>query len=366
MKADELLKYKPFSLEEEEKQVLFKEAIAETLAHHYEGNELFRQYCVKNGFDPRNGISSLGDIPYIPIQLYKKCSFLTVKEEEIVDIRKSSSTSTGTPSVVHRDAITMERYRISRNMIFDDFIDDRNKTHICIGEDPEFNKGASRNLINSLIAERSGSAETYYLIKDKEDKFKVDLDMFLGLLEEARQKDKPVGLIFGGTAIIYLFLIKPLLERGVKLDYSGYIAHGGGWKKLQDQQVSKEIFNRDLRNVLNCPTSHIVDMYGFAEANSMFIDCEAGYKHVPVWNEVIIRDPLNMKPVGKGERGIVQILDALPHSYAGASLLTDDIGYISTEKHCPCGRKGSAFKVLRRALGSEAKGCGDMMVDKMK
>lgn len=366
MKADELLKFKPFSVDEDKKQLLFKEAIAETLIKHYEGNELFRKYCIKNDFFPGNGVNLLEDIPYVPIQLFKTYGFQTVSDKEIIDIRKSSSTSTGTPSVVSRDAITLERYKISRNLIFDDFINDRNKIHICVGEDPISDLGVSRNLVNSLIAERAEQEKTYYLIKDKEDMYKVDVDMFLEIYKYAGENNKSIGLIFGGTAIIYLYLIKPLMEKNIKLEYPGYIAHGGGWKKLQDQEVSKEKFNKDLMQVLNCPEGHIVDMYGFTESNSMFIDCEAGYKHVPVWNEVIIRDPVTMKPAKKGETGIVQILDALPYSYAGASLLTDDIGYISPEEYCPCGRKGTAFKILRRALGSEAKGCGDMMVDKMR
>lgn len=366
MKADQLLRYKPFSVDEVVKAKLFKEALTETLARHYEGSEVYSNYCKKNNFDPNHHFNCLEDVPYIPIQLFKANSLLTVKEDEIIDIRKSSSTSTGTPSVVYRDRITLERYRLSRNLVFDDYIDDRNTVHICVGENPASDSGSSRNLVNTLIAERSGTEKTYFVINDKSDKFKVDLYLFLDIFRQAEQNQKTIGMIYGGTAIIYLYLIMPLLEKNVKLNFTGYVAHGGGWKKLKDRQIPEEIFINKIKEVFNCPEDRIVDMYGFAESNSIFLDCQAGFKHAPLWNEVIIRDPVNMKPVKKGEVGIVQILDVLPNSYAAASLLTDDIGYISQQEKCPCGRNGTAFKIVRRATGSEAKGCGDMMVERMK
>jgi hypothetical protein len=363
MKADQLLDFQPFELDENQKRDVFLEALAETLTVHCRGNQSYREYCQRRGFNPENGVENLADVPYLPIQLFKKFPFLTVPKTEIVDTRKSSSTISGTPSVVRRDRLTLDRYFRSRNLIFDQFINDRDTIHICVGTDPATDTSLSRNLINTLIAGRSGSEKTYYLIDETVDQHKVDVDLFLDVYRNAEHDGKRIGLIFGGTAFVYLYFLKVLKERNTNLAYDGYIAHGGGWKKLENQNVSKAIFTCDVEAVFNCGADKIKDMYGFAESNSIFIDCEAGYKHMPVWNEVLVRDPVTTEPLERGIPGLLQIFDALPNSYAGASLLSDDIGFVSPEKKCPCGRNGTAFRIIRRARGSEAKGCGDMMVE---
>lgn len=359
MKADELLSYSPFCAEQEKAEQLFREAMLESLQFHYEKNEVYRNYCDNLKFNPYQENLKLEDIPYLPIQLFKKKKMLSVPETDIVDMRKSSSTSTGIPSVVYRDQITLERYQKSRNAIFDQFIKDRGKVHICLGQQPEKDRHISRNLVNELIGDRAQDAGTFYLMQDD----KMDWEKFHGIVQQCQKEGKKIGLIYGGTAILYLFVILPLLKRHIKIQYDGYIAHGGGWKKLQNMQVSKQKFMSDLQKVFDMPASHVIDMYGFSESNSMFIDCEYGRKHIPVWNKVIIRDSHTLKPVEDGKPGIIQILDVIPHSYPGNSLLTDDIGYLFKEKQCRCGRAGTTFQMLKRANGSEAKGCGDMLAD---
>lgn len=362
MKADEILEYPPFLEDTEATTRLFMDAIREILIFHYENNNVYRRFCDKRSFNPYAKVINIEEIPYIPVQLFKNRKLLSVQETEIIDVRKSSSTSTGTPSIVYRDKITMDRYIRSRNKIFDHFIDDREKIHFCLGENPKNNIHISRNLVNDLIGKRAGKAEQFYFMNDG----KFDWKVFLSLFSEKQESGQEIGLIYGGTAIIYLYLVEPLIRNNIRLTYNGYIAHGGGWKKLQNLQVSKKEFLSKVLTAFDMPPSHIVDMYGFSESNSMFIDCEYGYKHVPIWNKVIIRDCKTMEPLSNGKEGIIQILDVLPHSYPGHSLITDDIGYLCTGKKCKCGRAGQVFKIVKRASGSEAKGCGDMLADMLE
>ena len=41
--------------------------------------------------------------------------------------------------------------------------------------------------------------------------------------------------------------------------------HIGGWKKLYDQKVSKEEFNKTLVDVFGVKNENILDVYGFTE-----------------------------------------------------------------------------------------------------
>ncbi|MDE7432250.1 MAG: hypothetical protein K2N34_10115 [Lachnospiraceae bacterium] len=362
MKSDDILEYSPFLDDSKKADELFVDALQEVLIFHYDNNEIYRRFCDGRNYNPHEKRGNIEEVPYIPVQLFKRRKLLSVPEKDIIDIRKSSSTSTGTPSVVYRDKVTLDRYFRSRNKIFDEFINDRGKVHFCLGEQPDRDITISRNLVNSLIGERAGKSEQYYFMNDGTFDWKVFLDLF----EENQRLGKEIGLIYGGTAILYLYLVKPMIENNIRLKYDGYIAHGGGWKKLQNMQVSKSKFLDELLAVFDMPVSNIIDMYGFSESNSMFIDCEYGNKHVPIWNKVIIRDCQTMKPVEAGKEGIIQILDVLPYSYPGNSLITDDIGYVCKDKKCKCGRAGQIFKVIKRANGSEAKGCGDMLADLME
>ncbi len=362
MKADEILDYEPFINGDNKTEGLFIDALYEEMIFHYKNSETYRKFCIGRNFNPCEKTKSYEDLPYIPIQLFKTKKLLSVPENQIVDVRKSSSTSTGSPSMVYRDKITLDRYYRSRNKIFDQFINDREKIHFCLGENPGLDKTISRNLVNSLIGDRAGTSEQHYLMNNENLDWKEFIDKF----EHCIKTGKKIGLIYGGTAILYLHIIKPLMANNIRLKYDGYIAHGGGWKKMQNMQVSKSEFLKELLTVFDMPGTNIVDMYGFSESNSMFIDCEYGNKHVPVWNKVIIRDCNTFKPLEESKEGIIQILDVLPHSYPGNSLITDDIGYLCKKEKCRCGRAGQLFKVVKRANGSEAKGCGDMLADLME
>jgi hypothetical protein len=95
------------------------------------------------------------------------------------------------------------------------------------------------------------------------------------------------------------------------------------------------------------------------QLGTIYPDCDAGYKHVPIYSEIMIRntDTLEIEDVGKS--GFIQLLSPIPHSYPGISLLSDDIGKIIGIDNCPCGRKGKYFQFEKRAEQADIKGCGD-------
>ena len=89
------------------------------------------------------------------------------------------------------------------------------------------------------------------------------------------------------------------------------------------------------------------------------MQCECGHLHASIFSDVIIRDPKDFSACGIGEKGIIQVVSAIPESYPGHSLLTEDEGVLLGEDDCPCGRKGKYFKVLGRLKNAEIRGCSD-------
>ena len=51
---------------------------------------------------------------------------------------------------------------------------------------------------------------------------------------------------------------------------------------------------------------------------------------------------------------------ALPTSYPGQALLTEDQGLLAGVDDCPCGRKGISFRFAGRIEQAEVRGCGDV------
>ena len=74
---------------------------------------------------------------------------------------------------------------------------------------------------------------------------------------------------------------------------------------------------------------------------------------------MIVRRYDDFSPCDYRERGYIQLVSVLPHSYPGHSLLTEDEGIIEGEDDCPCGRKGKYIKILGRVKNAEIRGCSD-------
>lgn len=140
--------------------------------------------------------------------------------------------------------------------------------------------------------------------------------------------------------------------------------HTGGWKKLAGQKIDKRLFTDETSKAFNSNPSNIMDMYGMAEQiGVVFIDCENGYKHVPSFADVIIREPFTMDENGAGKEGLIEIISVLPNSYPGQAILTEDIGEIKGIDDCKCGRKGKYFVFKSRVEKAEIRGCGDTFAE---
>ena len=74
---------------------------------------------------------------------------------------------------------------------------------------------------------------------------------------------------------------------------------------------------------------------------------------------MVVRRPIDFSEADIGESGIIQVVSAIPESYPGHSLLTEDEGVILGIDNCPCGRKGKYFKISGRLKNAEIRGCSD-------
>ena len=355
---EKLLKIKPYSQTNEEKKPLFMQSISESLQHHYNNCLDYQNYCKKKQFQPKE-ISDITKIPFLPINIFKKMILLSVPKSEIIRVVKSSSTTSNVPSTIHLDKKTANQQIIALNSIMRNFLGEDKLDFIIMD-----NKKTIE--LSNLDLSSRGSAIRGFLIFARRFNFILNenLDLDVETLNQINSHDHTNKCIFGFTWLIYKIISKYKNDETLKNLFSTFekpiILHIGGWKKLTELSIDKNQFNEEASRFFNTTPDRIIDVYGMTEQlGIVYPDCEKGYKHVPVFSEILIRDPLNLDIQPDGKDGFIQVLSPIPHSYPGVSLLTDDIGEIIGRDNCSCGRKGTYFIFKKRSEIAEPKGCGD-------
>ena len=207
-----------------------------------------------------------------------------------------------------------------------------------------------------------GSKKIYALDND----MRLDVEGVKKFLEEFRGRRI---FLFGFTFMIWQHFYKELVrlkKEGTEFDLSnGILIHGGGWKRLISESVSREKFHQLIKEI--CGLSCIYDYYGMVEQTGcIYMECEYGHLHTSVFSDVIIRRPIDFTEADIGEKGIVQVVSTIPESYPGHSILTEDEGMILGIDDCDCGRKGKYFKINGRIKNAEIRGCSDTYADKFR
>jgi hypothetical protein len=297
---------------------------------------------------------TIEELPYIPVGLFKEHNLSSVPESEVFKILQSSGTTGQTPSRIVLDRETAELQTLALSRIMTSVLGPQRLPMILVESADAIR---DRRQYNARVAGLLG------MINFGRDHFyALDTDLQLRLPELKNFLHRFGGapfLIFGFTFLVWARLCQPLVDAG--LDFSkGILIHGGGWKKLEDQAVSAAEFRRALRDALGL--TRVYNFYGMVEqVGSVFLEGDDGYLYPPNFGDVIVRDPYTLEVVPHGQTGVLEVLSALPRSYPGHCLLTEDLGVVRAVDCSACGRLGKAFSVLGRIPRAELRGCSDVV-----
>ncbi len=358
MNFSEILNIQPYSLSRSDKEDLFNSFLPHLSRYHYNECLPFRKMMDGVGFriDQEYRYSEL---PFLPVRLFKMYDLKSVGKEEVVKTMTSSGTSGQAVSRIYLDRETASNQTKVLTKIVSSFIGKQRVPMIIIDSDAVVK---NRNLFSARGAailgfSMFGTKRIYALNENME----LNVELLLQFLEE--HKGERIFL-FGFTFMIWQHFYKELKEKRVKLDLSNAVLiHGGGWKKL----ISESISNLEFKKRLNQETGivDVHDYYGMVEqTGSIYMECEYGHLHAPIFSDVIIRRAVDFSEAKVGEKGIIQVVSLLPKSYPGHSLLTEDEGMLLGEDDCVCGRKGKYFKILGRLKNAEIRGCSDVYATK--
>jgi hypothetical protein len=300
----------------------------------------------------------LADLPWLHVGLFKHIEFRTtgegIRHERTL---KSSATGSGVPSRVTLDRMSSELQSASTLAIFRDFLGGGARPLLVVDSSRSLlTRGEVSARVAAALSLRPLASEVHFLLEDADDPSSMKWDRLAELLAGYDE-----FLVYGFTWVLWLAWgaagipteISELLG-GKRIDF----VHSGGWKKLDAARVDRHAFDERLLTGLH-PESRVVDFYGLVEqAGIVYPLCGAGFRHVPAWADVLVRDPWTLDCL-IGEPGQLQLMNTLAHGAPYHNVLTEDLGRV-VPGECSCGRLGNRFELLGRVPKAELRGCANV------
>ncbi|MGG7076688.1 acyl-protein synthetase [Clostridium sardiniense] len=359
---DEIIFRDQFCKKQSDKEKELLEIIKPQLKHN-RNNENINSLYNKLNLNIEK-IDSLEEVPFIPVNMFKSFDLNTCNFNDVVRVLNSSATTTGIPSKIYIDKKTSIRQTQGLISTLNNFLGGKRRPMLVIDSEDSNKRGDSITARGAAIRGVSSFASKIVYAMDKSgDDLILNLKRIQDFVDTYGEEEV---LIYGFTYIIWSKFIKELEKIGIVLNLpKSKLLHSGGWKKLINKKVDKEEFSKVLAKHLNTKENNIIDFYGMVEqVGVVFIDCECGYKHVPDFADVIIRNILTLEEVEVGKSGLIEVISILGSSYPSQGILTEDIGELVGVDNCKCGRGGKYFKFKARAEKTETRGCGDTFAER--
>jgi acyl-CoA synthetase (AMP-forming)/AMP-acid ligase II len=349
MTFEELLHLPAFSLDQPHKQAILLEQLKALTEWHRARCQAYQRLV--DLIWPRSA-ESPAEVPYLPVGLFKSHRLVSVPDDQIAVTLMSSGTTGQRVSRIFLDRITAQRQTLALGHSMSHLLG-RQRLPMVLVE------------TRSLMKDRSqfsarGAGVLGMMNFGREHFWALDEDMRLdteGLRRFLIRYGNAPFLLFGFTFMVWQYLYKPIERLGLDLT-NGILVHSGGWKKLQDEAVDNAEFKRRLFDATG--VRRVFSFYGMVEqVGSVFLEGEDGYLYTSNFSDVIVRDPLTWREAPAGRPGVLQVVSALPLSYPGHSILTEDLGVLHGIDDSPSGRRGKYFSVLGRVPSAELRGCSD-------
>lgn len=348
---EHLFQTRQFSLAAAEKENLLLPLLNDLTEHHRRNCPEYDRLLSVTRPQYRSA-TRLAEVPALPIGLFKSHRLSSIPQSEVFKTLHSSGTTGQNVSSIVLDRSTAQRQTAALSRIMIEILGPGRLPMIVV--EPE------KFLTDRARFSARAAGVLGMMTFGRDHFFCLDGDMNLneaGLRAFLERHGKSPFLIFGFTFMVWQHLFQPCARLGVDLS-GGVLVHSGGWKKLQDIAVSNEQFRKEFADRTGLTRIH--NFYGTVEqVGSVFVEGDDGYLYPPNFADVIVRDPETWEEAPVGVPGVIEIVSALPSSYPGHAILTEDMGVLRGIDDSTCGRKGKYFSVIGRVPKAEMRGCSD-------
>lgn len=332
---------------------LFNTEINRLTEFHYKKSNDYKKILNFLGYSVKKEYQ-IADLPFIPVRLFKEMDLMSISKKNIYKVLKSSGTSGSNPSKIFLDKENAINQTSVLSKIMSHYLGNKRMPMLFIDQNPKL---FDRNNFNARMAAINGFSifgkNHAFAINEKNQ---IDYEVLNTFLEKYSSAE---FLVFGFTSLIYENLLLKLDLKKIKNNFNkAILLHGGGWKKLQNLNISNEKFKKGLLKKIKI--NKVNNYYGLIEqTGSIFIECKCGFFIPSIYSDILIRDK-NFNVLENNKKGFIQLLSLIPTSYPGHNILTEDIGEIVDSHQCDCHYTGKRFLIHGRAQEAEIRGCSDV------
>jgi hypothetical protein len=299
---------------------------------------------------PRSGYSSVAELPWLPVRLFKEHVLKSVPDEQVFRVLTSSGTTGGVSRVfLDREAAAAQSRHLGRTL--QAVLGPARLPMLLVDSRAVVADRRSFSARGAGVLGMAGFGRDHFWLLDERDRPDV-----VGLRRFLAAYGGGPFLVFGFTFMVWRYLYQVAVEHGLDLS-RGVLVHSGGWKRLADQAVDNAEFRRRLAADTGLVRVH--NFYGMVEQiGTVFLESPTGDGlYCPEFADVIVRDPHTWVEQPVGVAGLVEVVSTLPTSYPGHVLLTEDVGVVHgvDDGFWP----GKRFTVSGRLPRAEARGCSD-------
>ncbi|RNC79670.1 MAG: hypothetical protein ED557_14205 [Balneola sp.] len=311
--------------------ISFEEKAFQVFEYQKEFNPVYGKFCKALGVSK---VSSIKEIPLLPIQAFKDAELLSLKSEgQKPELVFRSSGTSGMSRSKHY-VVKPELYResILKGMHHFYSLDD----FVTLAYTPRYNSNPESSLIWMLSE----------LIRGDESGLSGFLELDKPLEQEQIQNIYVSGkrvMLFGAA-----FGLLDLVGFGdTKLPKDSIIIETGGMKTFR-REISRTDLHAQLADGFGISNKNVHSEYGMTELLSQAYSRGNEWFQCVPWMSVSIRKPANpMEEMSKGEEGLIGVID-LANVYSCSFILTGDKGIQNEDR---------GFQVLGRWNPQNLRGC---------
>ncbi|WP_010178977.1 LuxE/PaaK family acyltransferase [Aquimarina agarilytica] len=310
----------------------FKNVCLEVFKYQYEHTIVYQRFCNLLGVSKKS-VKELSQIPYLPIEFFKKQKVLVGNAEAQLVFSSSGTTGQQTSKHYVPDIKLYQESYLKGFYFFYNNIED----YCVLALLPAYleRKGSSLvYMVNDLIQKSKHPQSGFYLNDLKA------LVNTLKVLESKKQKTLLIGVSFA--------LLDLAEQFSLKLKYTT-VMETGGMKGRRKEMIRQEL-HQQLQNGLGVNEIH--SEYGMTELLSQAYSMGNGVFTCPPWMRITTRNTENpLEPVPFGKTGGINVID-LANVHSCSFIATQDLGKIF---------ENQSFEILGRFDHSDIRGCNLMV-----